>query len=91
MPDEFDYDIKIQALARCPKCDREMRLFGVSQWDRHVSFTPLSAIDAVTLRSEVRGSDKVLHIVVASCQSNFESGDTAGPLRAVPSGANWEL
>jgi uncharacterized protein with PIN domain len=29
MPDEFDYDIKIQALARCPKCNREMRLFGV--------------------------------------------------------------
>jgi hypothetical protein len=29
MADEDSYDTNIQALARCPKCDREMRLFGV--------------------------------------------------------------
>ena len=29
MPDEVGYDENIEALARCPKCNREMRLFGV--------------------------------------------------------------
>lgn len=31
MPDEANYDSKIEALVRCPKCDREMRLFGVEK------------------------------------------------------------
>lgn len=29
MADEPNYDATIKALARCPKCDREMVLFGI--------------------------------------------------------------
>jgi uncharacterized protein with PIN domain len=29
MPDAPDHDIKIESLVRCPKCNREMRLFGI--------------------------------------------------------------
>ncbi len=29
MADEDDYDAEIEALMRCSKCDREMRLFGI--------------------------------------------------------------
>lgn len=29
MADEPDHDQSVTSLMRCPKCDREMRLFGV--------------------------------------------------------------
>ena len=29
LADEIDLDTKIESLMRCPKCNREMRMFGV--------------------------------------------------------------
>jgi len=31
MADDEDHDPSIQSLMRCPKCDREMRLFGIER------------------------------------------------------------
>ena len=50
MPDGSDHDHNIKSLVRCPKCDREMRLFGIEPLNPELYTFECDSCDYIEVR-----------------------------------------